>query len=145
MFLVLLWMIHHITEVKWLQMAFHIDLYMTVALFNISFSEERWVSKLFKCNLSDTFSLNRSARLSFIRFPHSRVVLQTKCARLHGTDLRTDDPPGVQRGQKLQWPHPAWADICAGRTGEVNWPDPTFHKVLSADDRFYPIAEEECT
>lgn len=112
------------------------------ALFDITSSTEWWASKLFKCHFTDSVSCHFTGFHTGVQY---YSPARTECIQLRVTDLRTDDPLRVRRGQKLLWLRPAWADICAGQTGAVNWPDPTFHRGLFADDHFYPTAEEECT
>lgn len=59
--------------------------------------------------------------------------------------LLFDGPPLAQRGQRLQWPHPAWVSTSWLHWGEVHSLDQVCHTVPSGGDHSYPTVREECT
>lgn len=59
--------------------------------------------------------------------------------------LLFDGPPLAQRGQRLQWPRPAWVSTSWLHWGEVRSLDQVYHTVQSGGDHSYPTVREECT
>lgn len=92
------------------------------------------------------YSFNVRAECSFELMSNVWVCWEKTETALQQIDhLLFYGPPLVQRGQRSQWPHPAWVSTSWLHLGEVSSPGQVYHTGPSGGAHSYPTVRGGCT